>query len=546
MTHVYFNKELPFSYYSSRFFDTNDKESLSVLVKGIFKIQETGRLLAVRDKPNIVMKDLYNGTVNQSSIKYESDLAPFKPKTDLTFDAVARSPEAKELKNWPVRFDVDKRLSYGFHVQGKRQFEPLRKAGKREWRLSDSAPITQLPLLYEFAFGGTVPLSEDDVDSYNYNPIGLGFVSDYVLAQDEPLSAPQIGSIAELNAMKIGESIIIHGCGPITKSWLPRLALAGTLDEAWLRERHPLMPKDFDYCYWNAAPLPLQISPYLLGNEVITVRGCLHDPRPYSFSLPGAGIGARVRRAGQTEIQHCVLNLDTVHCDIVAEKSEEHRVTLIWRVVLDDADSIDEIVLHLRGLNNETSQEDPAAKVERESRENERARQLLIEQNKKLKTMMKASELSENDIRLALSFPPIGHVSGKMASILYMDTEKKIPIVVPEGSKIPIHIGKSGYIYNVEEEHDGKSEDSFDPDISDRKINDEVIIYVRLLDEPLDVWRPVKAIWHGGDCYFIHIQQPPHMGENWEFKPNERVVCQLTKIGNNLVLVATQIDKTHW
>lgn len=41
------------------------------------------------------------------------------------------------------------------------------------------------------------------------------------------------------------------------------------------------------------------------------------------------------------------------------------------------------------------------------------------------------------------------------------------------------------------------------------------IIYVALLDEGIDVWRPVEAEWLGGDSYLIVSQAYDREVETW-------------------------------
>jgi len=50
-------------------------------------------------------------------------------------------------------------------------------------------------------------------------------------------------------------------------------------------------------------------------------------------------------------------------------------------------------------------------------------------------------------------------------------------------------------------------------------------IHVRLLDEPIPVWRPVKAKALGDGRYLILAQDIPEYGE-WEFAPGETVAVE--------------------
>lgn len=105
------------------------------------------------------------------------------------------------------------------------------------------------------------------------------------------------------------------------------------------------MPIDYSYAYWNAAPLPLQIEPYLLGNERIELVGIRHDPRPYIVELPGVTVDCLVSREGIQDKEKLTLNLDTVHCDVADIDQKKHWVSLTWRLTLSKPDDINEIEL---------------------------------------------------------------------------------------------------------------------------------------------------------------------------------------------------------
>jgi hypothetical protein len=49
-------------------------------------------------------------------------------------------------------------------------------------------------------------------------------------------------------------------------------------------------------------------------------------------------------------------------------------------------------------------------------------------------------------------------------------------------------------------------------------------VYVALLDEGTDCWRPVQAEHMSGDVY--RLCGPKHEDEAWEFQPGELVRCK--------------------
>lgn len=68
------------------------------------------------------------------------------------------------------------------------------------------------------------------------------------------------------------------------QSWQPRLAKAGTYDQRWLDTRHPGLPKDFDFSYWNGAPEDQQI-PYPAPGLRFELKG-LHPQSVISGQIP--------------------------------------------------------------------------------------------------------------------------------------------------------------------------------------------------------------------------------------------------------------------
>jgi hypothetical protein len=67
-------------------------------------------------------------------------------------------------------------------------------------------------------------------------------------------------------------------------------------------------------------------------------------------------------------------------------------------------------------------------------------------------------------------------------------------------------------------------------------------IYVQLLDEGIDVYRPVKAIKIAPLVYEIsldNVYDPED--ENWEFLPGNRVVVKEKALSSGGVLVASEL-----
>jgi len=63
-------------------------------------------------------------------------------------------------------------------------------------------------------------------------------------------------------------------------------------------------------------------------------------------------------------------------------------------------------------------------------------------------------------------------------------------------------------------------------------------IYVSLLNEGTDVWRPVTAEQLRDDVYRIIGEAPDSDDEEWEFAPGDIVRCRKQKLSGNDCLVA--------
>ena len=62
-------------------------------------------------------------------------------------------------------------------------------------------------------------------------------------------------------------------------------------------------------------------------------------------------------------------------------------------------------------------------------------------------------------------------------------------------------------------------------------------VYVKLLEEDVDVWRPVEAEWVAGDRYRL-LDEPPDE-EVWSFVKDDLVRCERRRLsGPEDVLVA--------
>lgn len=249
---------------------------------------------------------------------------PLNPFMRLTDDQINAWEQARSLHQRRAASSaahtvlLDKWLT----VHGPSEF---RKMGWLPWRRTRARPVEQVPVRWERAFGGhSVVRNPRQADAPPWldevcfaNPLGCGWIEKRWtrLARRagaplrKALPAPQIeypGHVLKqpVRARHPQQPLTAHdmqriassyghpsaGLGAVGRAWAPRLAQAGTYDQAWLDERHPGLPEDFDYGYWNAAPADQQIS-YLPPDARIELwhltPGELTPDGHLSVNLPG-------------------------------------------------------------------------------------------------------------------------------------------------------------------------------------------------------------------------------------------------------------------
>jgi hypothetical protein len=67
----------------------------------------------------------------------------------------------------------------------------------------------------------------------------------------------------------------------------------------------------------------------------------------------------------------------------------------------------------------------------------------------------------------------------------------------------------------------------------------EQTIYVELLDEGIDVWRPVQSEQQSDGTFRLPDHAPE--GERWRFPPGTRVRCEWQHLSDGPALVAAQL-----
>lgn len=310
----------PFTASLSVFPDVNGVETAYAVVKATFNWSPDGPVLAQAQLP-LLAADVFWGDPTTSSLRAVGEFALLKPATDvlLVGGAYAQHPDTRvadvSLRVGPVRQVV--------RVFGNRHWD---KAGG-QWRPSAPEPWERMPLRWELAWGGVAPKDAakhgDEPEVALRNPIGCGMVGRRGPTQGQPL--PNFEDPQAL-IQRPEDRPVPMGFGPITPTWMPRRAYAGTYDDAWVKSRAPYLPKDFDPRFFQVAPPGLIAPGFLQGGEPVELHGFMAG-EPLRFALPQCGLSIDFEFDG-AEVPA------TPQMEMVLFEPDAGRFQMLWRAAL--------------------------------------------------------------------------------------------------------------------------------------------------------------------------------------------------------------------
>ncbi len=299
-----------------------------VAVKATFALGAQGVRLAEKQPEPLLLPE-HRGEPASSSLRYEADLTDEKPKTDIVINGTAYSPKGRPHAEILVGARIGA-IQKGLKVVGDRVWDRS-LAGIR---LSAPKPFTSMPIVYERAYGGA-DLRDPDPQKHRHearNPIGCGFA----LKKDHRvgMSAPNILSLE-------GDGLTQPvGFGPIPSHWSPRHEHWGTFDEAWIRERKPLLPTDYRAAALQCAPDDQQSGAPMVGGESVRLIN-LTPSGQLDFVLPRIQLTFQTR-FGARRIRH----EGRLHTVVIEPDELALRMTWLARLEChDDAESLDETLV---------------------------------------------------------------------------------------------------------------------------------------------------------------------------------------------------------
>lgn len=372
-----FRNLTPFSVMQYRMLDKQNESYHVVVMKVGFSLEQSAKN-AFQTRPHVnpptslSQQDEYEGELNASRILQESDLAPFKPLCDVIINAVAHTPNGVPSSEIAVgirliaaeeQLLLDKQLQ----VTGERFL--LRHPLTGQWSLSEAEPFTSLPLDYRYAFGGECRVEKNsdtarNVPAKNHltaqqqaehpeadnppqahtvcvtNPQGQGFMERWyadatrqtrvpaprIVNPDCPFTLDTFQRCLDGRMDRSAPEFQPAGTGFLARSWEPRLAKAGTYDRQWLETQHPGLPSDFDFGYWNGAPVDQQI-PWPSPGLCFELQG-LHPQGRITIQTPPHRAAILLRMTDGTLITQW-MNADTLILDL-----EKMTFSVTWRYII--------------------------------------------------------------------------------------------------------------------------------------------------------------------------------------------------------------------
>lgn len=292
--------------------DKEGRDTLTVAVKATFTLDRRGNVAVADAQLPLQRGDVHTGEPGASSVQLEDESTPVKRGTDIVLVGHAWAGPRKSPS-------VDVTLRVGRLARSARVF------GDRAWYRgatgiapSDPVPFSRMPLVWERAFGGKDAAAEGAFDARN--PVGVGYTSAVEAERIEGVRLPNIEDLGAPIASP-ADRPQPFGFGFVGRHWAPRVALAGTYDDAWRDGRAPLLPLDFDDRFFNGAPLVA--AKHLEGGEPVHLVG-VAESGELRFQLPTATLGVAMSVRGA--VREPALKLDTV-----VLQPDERRVVMIWR-----------------------------------------------------------------------------------------------------------------------------------------------------------------------------------------------------------------------
>lgn len=303
------------------FTDKDGRDHCVVVVKGTFTVHQDSTVTLAEEQQPLVYADQHYGDPGSTSIQYECDFAPSKPRADVIVNGFAISKNENPVREMLVGLQVGQ-IKKIIKVFGDRYWD----TGLAGLRPSDPKPFVNMPLKYENAFGGTDQTS-DDPKKWGFelrNLVGVGFYTGNELGSVAGKPIPNLED-ARQPISSWYDRPAPAAFGGLARGWQPRIKFAGTYDQLWLDQRFPFLPEDFDHQYFQSAPADQQF-PYLKGGEAVRCVNMTPEGS-FSFAVPQLEIPITYRFRDRNVTMEPKL-------DTLIVEPDQYRFIATWRVMV--------------------------------------------------------------------------------------------------------------------------------------------------------------------------------------------------------------------
>lgn len=294
------------------------REFCVLVAKATFDILPNGTTRLADEQLPFVFADEHHDAPGLSSLKYESEFAPWKPRADVLLVGEACAPAGQRVQSMLVGL-VAGQVRKAIRVTGNRVW----KRGIARITSTQPEPFIRMPLLYERAFGGSDHTHNNPAQhaTYEENPVGVGFHKNANAAVLDGTPLPNLEDPRTPVDSPRG-LYTPKAYTPVGRSWMPRRAFAGTYDEQWMNQQFPFLPLDFDDRYFQSTPADQQTH-HLQGGEEILCTGMRPDGQ-LRCAVPRLRVDTLALYKDHEVAQQAV-------CDTLILEPNVPRLSLLWR-----------------------------------------------------------------------------------------------------------------------------------------------------------------------------------------------------------------------
>ncbi len=324
-------KAQPHSYYQSTItpgWTAAGQPAHILVVKASYGYDGGGTVTALEQSTPLCEQDQYpDDDALGRSLDQASDLAPFKSGSEILLYAHAWSVAPRPGFQVRAELNLENGIRWG---------KSLSIIGRREWKntllgpaATEPEPISDLPIRYEYAYGGHHPDNPDD--AWSTNPVGVGYRgrAGHRVAS-KGVALPQIENPERLMT-RPGQHGGTQGYGPIPSHWQPRQKAFPDINDD--KAAHGNYPYDVplpDTAY-HSAPTDQWFDRPLEGRGTLTLTGLTkgrpeHQPLVIDLQIPRLAV--TVTDEGEQTLS---LAADTLIVD-----TENQQLHLVYRHAFHD------------------------------------------------------------------------------------------------------------------------------------------------------------------------------------------------------------------